>query len=153
LISRQDNCRSVQGDHPAHRIFDEANECPILKTRASPLPTRLYLVALRTSNIPLLSQSDLVLWHQAANPGCPLCRRCRGISGRNVDVGKSTRPGCVKTRRTIVSTQQKKRTCSLGESMLRDQDSARINLALEWPPEWFPHSQDPFRTSKVIHSP
>jgi hypothetical protein len=52
-------------------------------------------------------------------------------------------PGCVKTRRTILGAQQKKRTCSLSESMLRDRHPARINLALERPQEWFSHSQDP----------
>jgi hypothetical protein len=56
-------------------------------------------------------------------------------------------PGCVKTREAVVSAQQENRTGGLGDSLMREQHSVRINLAPERPAEWFSHSQDPKRTS------
>src|SRR5260370_37791256 len=44
-------------------------------------------------------------------------------------------PGCVKTREAVVSAQQEDRTCGLGESLMREQHSVRINLVPERPAE------------------
>jgi hypothetical protein len=52
-------------------------------------------------------------------------------------------PAYVKTLKAVVNAQQKNRTCGLGESFMRDQHFARINVAPEQPARGFSRSQDP----------
>ena len=74
-------------------------------------------------------------------PKLPGHRTCRGHG-----LTDANDPGCVKTLETVVRMEEKNRTCDLGESLMRERHSFRINLAPERPTEWFSHSQDPSRT-------
>jgi len=57
----------------------------------------------------------------------------RKRSGLSPDVGVTTEPdpGCVKTLETVITAQQKNRTCGFGDSLMRERHSVRINLAPE----------------------
>jgi hypothetical protein len=46
-------------------------------------------------------------------------------------------PGCVKTQNAVVGAQHKNRTRGLGEVLIRQRHSVRINLASERSAEWF----------------
>jgi hypothetical protein len=62
------------------------------------------------------------------------------LTGPSADIVETAADdlGCVKTREEVVS--------ALAKSFMREQHSARINLAPERPADWFSRSQDPKRT-------